>query len=59
MSKPEYCLRTFEQYKDLDLESFTGLIKSFVGYDESVWSGEQDESESYFAKRLITGLAAE
>ncbi len=60
----EYCLKMFEEYKALDLESFTGLIKSFVGYDENVWSevqarGEKDESESHFAKRLITGLAAE
>src|SRR2546423_9134947 len=44
----EYCLRTFEKYKDLDLESFTGLIKRFVGYDE--WAEipvveEQDKSE--------------
>ncbi|MCU1275917.1 MAG: hypothetical protein JWO48_3348 [Bryobacterales bacterium] len=59
-----YCLKVFENYKDLDLESFTGLVKSFVGYDENVWSqaqekGEKDESESCFAKRLITGLAAE
>src|ERR1700689_4714877 len=60
----EYCLRIFEEYKSLDVESFTGVIKSFVGYDENLWSevqtkGEHDESESYFAKRLITGLAAE
>src|SRR3984893_4091972 len=60
----EYCLRIFEEYKALDFESFTGLIKSFVGDDENAWSevqgkGEQAESESYFAKRLITGLAAE
>jgi hypothetical protein len=60
----QYCLRIFEEYKNLDLESFTGLIMSFVGYDENTWSGvqtrgEQDESESHFAKRLITGLAAE
>jgi len=59
----QYCLRVFEEYKNLDFESFTGLIKSFVGYDENVWSEVQDneesESESYFAKRLITGLAAE
>jgi hypothetical protein len=60
----EYCLKVFEEYKSLDIESFTGLIKSFVGYDENVWSevqtrGVQDDSESYFAKRLITGLAAE
>jgi hypothetical protein len=58
----EYCLKILAAYKSLDFESFTGLIKSFVGYDESVWSevqGDKAESESYFAKRLITGLAAE
>lgn len=60
----EYCLRVFEKYAGLDLESFAGLIKSFLGYDENAWSelqegGEQKESESSFAKRLITGLAAE
>lgn len=60
----DYCLKVFEKYKDLDFESFTGLVKSFFGYDENVWSEtqareEQEESESFFAKRLITGLAAE
>jgi hypothetical protein len=58
----EYCLKVFKEYGDLDFESFTGLIKSFVGYDENAWSGVQapeDETESRFAKRLITGLAAE
>lgn len=59
-----YCLKVFEKYKGLDLESFTGLVKSFVGYDENVWSSiqaeeEQEETGSGFAKRLITGLAAE
>jgi len=59
-----YCLRVFEEYKDLDFESFTGLIESFFGFDENVWSEVQAleghwESESHFAKRLITGLAAE
>jgi hypothetical protein len=59
-----YCLKVFEEYKSLDLESFAGLVKSFVGYDENAWSEVQDkedeeESESQFAKRLITGLAAE
>lgn len=59
-----YCFRVYEKYKGLDLETFTGLIKSFVGFDENVWSEiqteeDQEESESYFAKRLITGLAAE
>jgi hypothetical protein len=59
----DYCLKVLEAYKSLDLESFTGLIKSFVGYDENDWSEiqsrETQEGESHFAKRLITGLAAE
>ncbi len=60
----DYCLKVFEEYKHLDLESFTGLVQSFVGYDGYVWSGvqakeEKGEDDSHFAKRLITGLAAE
>src|SRR6266852_7230 len=31
----EYCLRIFEEYKGLDLESFSDLIKSCVGYDDN------------------------
>jgi len=58
-----YCLKVFEEYRSLDLETFTGLIKSFVGYDENalseVLAKEEQDGESYFAKRLITGLAAE
>ena len=59
-----YCLKIFEGYKDLDLATFTGLIKSFVGYDENAVSelrtkDTKGDSESLFAKRLITGLAAE
>src|ERR1700730_10197067 len=41
----QYCLRIFEEYKSLDLESFTGLIKSFFGYDENIWSGVQTRGE--------------
>ena len=60
----KYCLKVFEEYRGLDFESFTGLIKSFVGHDDNLMSGiqtreEQDETESQFARRLITGLAAE
>ena len=60
----DYCRKVFETYKDLDFETFTGLVKSFTGYDENAWSelrtkGEIDETDSFFAKRLITGLAAE
>ena len=59
-----YCLKVFEEYKNLDLQSFTALVKSFVGYDESVWSqlqpkGKPSGGQSHFAQRLITGLAAE
>lgn len=59
-----YCLEVFEEYKNLDLESFTGLVKSFAGYDENVWSEFQSKAElrrgqSTFAQRLITGLSAE
>ncbi len=60
----EYCRRIFEEYEGLDLESFTGLIRSFVGGDGDIRSEAQsdgygEESASNFAKRLITGLAAE
>jgi hypothetical protein len=60
----DYCRKVFDAYKDLDIDTFTGLVKSFTGYDENVWSevrskDEKDDSESFFAKRLITGLAAE
>src|SRR5438045_4847209 len=59
-----YCLKVFEDYKSLDLQTFTDLIKSFAGYDENAWSElqpkrEKPDGESNFAKRLITGLAAE
>jgi hypothetical protein len=60
----EYCRKVFEQYNDLDFDTFTGLIKSFVAYDENALSEVQveedrDETDSCFARRLITGLAAE
>ena len=59
-----YCLKVFEEYKSLDLESFTGLIRSFFGYDENTWSEApakqgENERDSNFASRLITGMAAE
>jgi hypothetical protein len=59
----DYCLRVSEEYENLDLESFTGLVESFVGYDENALSEFQRKKkpsrESNFAQRLITGLAAE
>ncbi|SPF33876.1 conserved hypothetical protein [Candidatus Sulfopaludibacter sp. SbA4] len=63
-STRDYCLKVFNRYKDLDFETFSGLVRSFVGYDENAWSEvrpeeEKEDGESSFAKRLITGLAAE
>lgn len=60
----DYCLKIFEEYKLLDFGAFTGLLKSFVGFDGNAWSeitqkGAEVDGESQFAKRLITGLAAE
>lgn len=60
----DYCRKVFEEYRSLDIDSFTGLVKSFVGFDENLWSetattNPKDGDESVFAKRLITGLAAE
>lgn len=59
----DYCLKVYEKYKRLDVESFTALVKSFTGYDDNLWSVVQEKdpkkSESSFAQRLITGLAAE
>jgi len=60
----EYCLQIYNKYNHLDLETFSALLKSFVGYDENALSvsepkDEKREQASHFAKRLITGLAAE
>jgi hypothetical protein len=57
------CIEVYEEYKNLAPDLFTGLIKSLAGYDENAWSEFQteggQEDETSFAKRLITGLAAE
>jgi hypothetical protein len=60
----QYCRSVFEEYKDLDFETFTVLVKSLAGSDENTLSqinakGEESDGESPFAKRLITGIAAE
>ena len=60
----EYCIEIYKKYKDLDLETFSALLKSFVDYDENALSvieskAEKKDGGAFFAKRLITGLAAE
>jgi hypothetical protein len=60
----QYCRNVFEEFKDLDIETFTDLVKSLVGFDENTLSqieamDEEADGESLFAKRMITGIAAE
>jgi hypothetical protein len=60
----EYCAKILNEYKNLDLQSFTALIKSFLGFNENDvspfrTSRKSGKSDSAFANRLITGLAAE
>jgi hypothetical protein len=60
----EHCLVVYEKYGALDLELFSELIKSCVNYDDGLRAEQpgaesSDEAESTFAKRLVTGLAAE
>ena len=60
----DYCLAVFDEYNDLDFESFTGLVKSFFGANEIDLSEttqliSDDDGASVFSQRLITGAAAE
>ncbi len=60
----EYCREIYEKYKSLDLADFTGLTVSFfrVGGEAGVETSaatERDDGTSGFARRLVTGLAAE
>jgi hypothetical protein len=60
----QYCLKVAEAYKDLDIQTFIALLKSFTGYSDNIWSEVESEpqkgdGESQFEKRLVTGLAAE
>ena len=60
----EHCRKVLEAHKNTDLETFSSLLKALIGYDDNVWSelklqDEQESDDSFFAKRLITGLAAE
>jgi hypothetical protein len=59
----EYCRDVYEQYRDIDLAEFTGLVKSFFGFDSNPpiedAQAEELDGASVFAQRLVTGLAAE
>lgn len=60
----DYCLEVLHRFKHLDLDAFTGLIKSFFAHEGAIddpaqLPDEQGQETSSFAERLITGLAAE
>ena len=59
-----YCGEIYEQYKSLDLESFTRLVKSFFTQEPEALLHEADfevsvDASPGFAQRLVTGQAAE
>lgn len=60
----EYCREILEQYRNLDIEEFTSLVRSFFAIDAYAVSDLEEfdrteEGPSAFAQRLATGLAAE
>ena len=57
-----HCAKVLKEHENLDIQTFCALIKSFVGYEEKASTevvADEDENDSAFARRLITGLAAE
>jgi len=60
----QYCEDVYAEYQRLDIEGFSGLIRTFFGSAaDSVIPmrlvGETDDGTTVFAQRLVTGLAAE
>jgi hypothetical protein len=57
----DYCSLVYEQYKDLNLSDFAGIITSFLGCADLELSAQAipDYGQTSFAKRLATGIAAE
>lgn len=60
----QYCKDIYDNFKDLDLDSFTDLIKKAIYKNSdleilSEYIERQQDNNTSFAKRLITGQAAE
>lgn len=59
-----HCKKVMDHFKSADMDTFASLIRSFACFDANKWSelkpddGDQHKDSS-FAKRLMTGLAAE
>lgn len=56
----QYCQDVYDEFKNLDLDNFVRLIKDIIyqsnDFDTII---EEDDTNTSFAKRLITGKAAE
>lgn len=55
----DYCLKIADQYKNLKLPQFAELISSFLGTQSVDVGTDEPATESAFARRLATGVAAE
>ena len=53
-----YCEHIYENYKNYEIEEIIAVIGKFTGVDFSLPEGTTEEDNSY-AKRLLTGVAAE
>jgi hypothetical protein len=61
----QYCREIYNDYKNLNLDDFSGMVGAFFGSDTGsttvIEAGEisVEDGTSAFAQRLVTGLAAE
>lgn len=53
-----YCELIYEKYKNYEMEEVVAIIGKFTGIDFSLPEGSAEEDNAY-AKRLLTGVAAE
>lgn len=64
-ARRDYCVQIFEDYKDLDFQTYSELVQSFFAGQRRVFEEYEGPVQrgggpgSSFAKRLATGLAAE
>ena len=60
----EYCKNIYDSFKDLGIKDFSSLIKEIIYENHEIdvlmeQIAKKEDKESSFAKRLITGQAAE
>ena len=60
----EYCKKVYDSFKDLNIKDFSSLMKEIIYENHEIdvlmeQVAQKEDKESSFAKRLITGQAAE